>query len=351
MKVCKREILGFIVMLLFTLVFVSTVFSKQSSSCFFYNSLHHTGIGMKNGYDEGFKKVLKIPYEKLGCEHCHVKTCDTCHAEKTHSGYKYTLKTAKNPKTCLKCHARAYLTMVMAKKLGLKDVHFSKGMVCTDCHKGKDVHGNGVLPKSMMEEGAIQIRCETCHDPDPRIPEHTVHHGKLGCTACHVATSVACVNCHFERFMKTHKKRGNFIPTASWLLLVNYKGKVVAGTAMSIVYKGKAYLTYAPYFTHIVMKKGRTCRDCHANKAVKLIASGKGVPIIKMEGSRITFWRGVIPLTKKGVRWEFFDKKCGRWVKMEKVKLSGVHWWYAKPLTSSQLKALEQVEEGCKLRP
>lgn len=313
-----------------------------SQDCFFYRSLHHTGAGMKNGYDEGFKKILKIPYEKLGCEHCHVKTCDTCHAMKEKAGWVYSTKKVKNIKTCLKCHARAGLSLMMAKKMGIKDVHFSKGMVCSDCHGGMDVHGNGVLPRSMMEKGVIRASCRNCHKTLKKIRAHVVHKGKVSCEACHVYRSIACVNCHMGAFFKTHRKKGNFIPSASWVLLVNYNGKVTTGTAMTIVYKKHKFVTYAPYFTHIVVKKGRSCKECHGNKAINLIKQGKAVPVVSYRNGKIVFWKGVIPVIKGKIKWTYFDKVGNKkWIPLKSNKKEIIQWWYAKPLSEDQIRKLE----------
>jgi hypothetical protein len=41
------------------------------------------------------------------------------------------------------------------------DAHFSAGMVCADCHVGRDVHGDGRLYSS--SKGQVALRCEDCH--------------------------------------------------------------------------------------------------------------------------------------------------------------------------------------------
>ena len=338
------KIKTFLILILFFLFNIKLLqASSQNQNCFFYQSLHHTAAGMKNGYDEGFKKVLKIPYENLGCKHCHVKTCDTCHAIKEKNGWAYSTKKAKNLKTCLKCHTKEGFALMMAKKIGIKDVHFSKGMVCSDCHKGMDVHGTGVLPKSMIEKGVIKANCKNCHkNINKNIKAHIIHKDKVSCEACHVYTSIACVNCHMGAFLKTKRKKGNFIPSASWLLLVNYNGKVTTGTAMTIVYKKHKFICYAPYFAHVVVKKGRNCKDCHNNKAVRIIKQGKAVPVISYKNGKIVFWRGVIPVVKNGLKWTYFDKKHKKWIPLKSREKEQIQWWYAKPLTKEQIKKLMQ---------
>ncbi len=41
------------------------------------------------------------------------------------------------------------------------DVHFQLGMVCADCHVGRDVHGDGRIYSSSKYQ--VSIRCEDCH--------------------------------------------------------------------------------------------------------------------------------------------------------------------------------------------
>ena len=61
---------------------------------------------------------------------------------------------------------------------------------------------------------------------------------------------------------------------------MNYKGKVTSGIGMSLVYQGKPFVVYGPYFTHSVVKKGRSCEDCHKNEAVEKMKKGEQVPML-----------------------------------------------------------------------
>jgi len=51
------------------------------------------------------------------------------------------------------------------------DVHFQAGMVCADCHVGRDVHGDGRIYSSSKYQ--VSIRCEDCHGTirDPAAPD------------------------------------------------------------------------------------------------------------------------------------------------------------------------------------
>ncbi len=212
----------------------------------------------------------------------------------------------------------------------------------------------------MRDLGAVEAKCDNCHKGDTapgpvfdtKKRAHRVHGNKLDCAACHVRRTMACYNCHFSNFLKTKKKKGNFVPTDDWLMLVNYQGKVTSATAMTLVHDRQTFVTYAPYFTHDVMKKGRPCEECHTNKAVKLLKQGKSVPVAKFVGAKIAFWKGVVPIVEDRIAWEFLDKQNGKWAPFasspkENVKPDVVQYsLYAKPLTEKQLKKLQVAQKN-----
>jgi hypothetical protein len=47
------------------------------------------------------------------------------------------------------------------------DVHFTKGMVCIDCHTEREMHGDGQIYGKRTYE--VEIRCETCHGTPDRV--------------------------------------------------------------------------------------------------------------------------------------------------------------------------------------
>ncbi|MCK5381806.1 MAG: hypothetical protein KAJ81_10060 [Candidatus Latescibacteria bacterium] len=305
-------------------------------------SLHYTGEGMRYWYEEpgGFMDVTHIPYSELDCSGCHVTSCDQCHTEA--SGGKAT-----DMGTCLACHSRANLTFKMGREDGTLDVHVARGMGCTDCHKIKDVHGDGAFYHSMRDEGAIRASCIACHEPDQNIAGHVVHRDDLDCSACHVANTTACMNCHFDTFLETGSRKGNFVLTKDWLLLINYKGKVTAGGAQSLIYKDQKFIAYAPYFTHAIQAEGRGCRDCHDNEAAKKIMKGESVPMMAFENDRVVSWEGVVPVVPEHLEWAFLNKKDDGWTPVDnedppKIQFVG----YGEPLTQGQVRKLAmQVEE------
>ena len=346
--VMRRQIwvVGFaLIILLIGSSFVANGQEKESGKSFFQKSLHSTGEGMRYWYEEhnGFIDYTHIPYDELDCKNCHVKTCDSCHAEKRGETHYFSVAKAYETDTCLTCHKRAGLSFKLGKKKGALDVHIESGMTCADCHVGQDVHGDGTFYNSMRDPEALKVSCMTCHTSDITIRDHTIHRDKLDCNACHVENSIACMNCHFDTFLKTGKRQGNFLPMQNWLLLINYQGKVTSGTAMSLVYQDKKFLSYTPYFTHAIQKKGRGCNDCHGNAAVKMIKEGKSVPMMTFKDGKVINWEGVVPLVPDKLEWVFLNKNGEKWTPIQskepiKIQFAG----YGEPLTKEQIDKLAE---------
>ncbi len=316
---------------------------------FFQKSLHATGEGMRYWYEkeDGFMQVMGIPYKDLDCKSCHVKSCDKCHTEKKDGKCTFSVEKSKKKETCLACHVRAKKAAALDKAAGIQDVHFSKGMVCSDCHSAEDVHGDGKQYHSMRDPGAVKVSCVSgeCHkNLDKTIRPHKVHRkGNIGCTACHVSSTVTCLNCHFDKFLETGKRPGNFIAAKSWTLLVNYEGKVVTGNAQTLVGKGKKFVTYVPYFTHSVVKEGRKCTDCHGTDAAIKMAKGEKVEMATFANGKVTHHKGVVPLIPELLVWPWLDKdKDGNWIEMKGGGEPLIqNACYAEPITPKQLKKLK----------
>ena len=323
---------------------------ENPEESFFSKSLHHTGEGMRYWYEEqgGFMDITKIPYNELDCKNCHVKNCDACHAQKIGDTSLFSVAKAYNmDETCLPCHSREGLTFKMGREKGNLDVHIDKGMVCANCHKGEDVHGNGTLHKTMRDVQAVKVSCATCHTADKEIVAHDVHGDKLDCSACHVDNTIACMNCHFDTFLETGSRKGNFFPMQDWTLLINYNGKVTAATAMSMVYKDEKFVLYAPYFTHAIKAKGKNCVECHANPAMKLIQDGKSVPMMAFKDGKVVNWEGVAPVVPEKLEWVYLNKVGDKWVAIENDEAEKVQFvGYGTPLTKEQLESLATEYEG-----
>ncbi len=333
------------------LVYILPVQAEQQQDCYLSN-LHHTGEGMRYWYEgkDGFMAITGIPYNELGCKNCHSKSCNDCHLKKTENGLSYSLETAQNRETCLKCHARGKATIKLDEGRDTLGVHIEAGMTCIDCHTPREVHGDGKFYRSMRQLGAMDAACTNCHTKDtddyPVIPEtksHSVHKNRLECNACHVQNSMSCYNCHFGEFEKTKSKPESFTTKVKdFLLLVKYRGKITSGTLQTLVgQKNEPFITYAPYFTHSIMHEGRKCEQCHATEAVNILASSKIFTPATFKDGKLEFYKGIIPLSPNLLNWPFLEKKEGKWVPFEpKVKPLVQMGLYAEPFTQDELKKL-----------
>ena len=332
----------------------SPVESKQPClTSFFTKSLHYTGEGMRRWYEEegGFMEITKIPYDQLNCKKCHVRSCDQCHAKKKKAKLVFSPKKARDINTCLPCHGREGLTFRFDGERDHLDVHLSAGMVCADCHWRYDVHGDGRFRPSMRDPKGVRASCQTCHvkqqkespEFDPDTVSHQVHGDKLDCAACHVRTTMACYNCHFDRFLETGTKKGNFVSMKDWLLLINYEGKVTSGSAMTLVYKNKKFIAYVPYFTHSVSSEGRPCNDCHLNQAVIKMQKGEKVPVVDFKKGKIVTWKGVVPVVQGKLEWAFLNKTEKGWQPVPSKEDPLVQFAaYGTPLTEEQFNNMAQ---------
>ncbi|MBN2160363.1 MAG: hypothetical protein JW807_13285 [Spirochaetes bacterium] len=340
-----KGLLAISIIAMYAVVAVSVISCKKDETACFMKSLHATGAGMKYWYEKkgGFMKVTGIPYDQLDCKNCHANKCESCHNEKTAEG-KYTANDVRNKDLCLKCHSRAKSCFKMDSKKGSLDLHIAQGMGCSDCHGKEDVHGDCKSYRSMRDKGAVKADCTNCHAEISRNKSHVTHEKNLDCNACHVSSTLSCYNCHFDGFLATKQRKGNFIPgNKCWVMLVNYNGKVTSGNVQTLVYKGKKFIAYAPYFTHSITKKARQCDDCHNNEAMKLLNSGKKIPVTAFANGAIEEWKGVFPLVNEKLSWVFLDKKDGKWVEIKDGTEPMVQYACdAKPLTKKQLKSLSK---------
>lgn len=315
----------------------------------FETSLHHTGEGMRYWYEEvgGFKNITGVAYADLTCNECHVDNCGRCHTESDPAKISAGDPKPRKMETCLTCHARAAFVIKSDEAAGIKDVHRAAGLVCADCHKN-DVHGDGIEYLSMRDPGAVKATCLGCHGQgannaakfDATTRSHAVHKGEVDCNACHVTSSAMCYNCHFDSFLETGKKEGNFIPVRGATLLVTYEGVVTAGSAQPLVGKERAFLAIGPYYTHSVMKEGRTCPDCHANEAVSAIRGGGKFSVSTFEDGKLSVHQGVIPVVDGKLKWVFLDKDESGWKILPEADPTIQYVGEGNSLTEAQMRKL-----------
>ncbi len=98
-----------------------------------------------------------------------VETCTTCHNRGKRIGVSYqglmeteyqaTFDAQGNGQP--KLHTKRYLHLT-------EDIHYSKGMLCQDCHTSNDMHGDGFFRGANL--GAVEIECQDCHGTTDKYP-------------------------------------------------------------------------------------------------------------------------------------------------------------------------------------
>ncbi len=344
----KKKYLLFVIILAITLCGSLT---NKNIMEIYPKSLHNTGEGMRYWYEGegGFMSISGIPYNDLDCKNCHVTSCGQCHEEQVPEKIsKDALTRALDQNTCLGCHTREKATINLGKKTDAVDVHFAMGMTCIDCHPVEDIHGDGTRYNSMRDTGAVKAACGDCHTIDNGTLQasrsHTIHKGKLECSSCHVKKSTTCLNCHFQKFMETGKRKGNFIPPVmKWAMLINYKGKVTLGNVQTLVYKGKKFAAYVPYHTHAVQTNGRLCEECHNIETVKEIRAGKKIRMMDFVKGKIVHFEGVVPVVDNAMEWICLDKKGDTWVPLKtSCEMVIQYAGHGRPITRKQLRSMSR---------
>jgi len=98
-----------------------------------------------------------------------VETCTTCHNRGKRIGVSYQglMETAYKP--TFDAHGNAQPKLHTKRYLHLtEDVHYTKGMLCQDCHTSNDMHGDGTAPGANL--GAVEIECQDCHGTTKAYP-------------------------------------------------------------------------------------------------------------------------------------------------------------------------------------
>lgn len=339
-KLFASGIVSLIALSILLLIPASQIICQES---FFEKSLHNTTEGMRYWYEEqgGFKNVTGIPYAELDCKNCHIGSCDKCHAEKNNGTFSYSTAMANNQELCLSCHSREGVTIKFGKQNNMLDVHFANEMVCTDCHKVQDLHGDGNSYISMRDVTNPRPACTDCHEADSTLRAHTVHKGKLDCNACHVKYTTTCMNCHFDQFLETGSRKGTFIALPANVFLINYNGKVTTANLQTLVYQGKKFVAYAPYYTHSIQAEARQCTECHGTEEAKQLKKGKKIVPMEFKDGKFIAKQVAIPIVADQLDWTFLEKEGGNWVIFKDNKPVHVqNACYGEPLTEKQIKRL-----------
>ena len=233
------KIWGIILILLTTVFFLFSGCKKTEKECYMM-SLHATTEGMRYWYDkdDGFSKISKIPYDKLGCKNCHAQSCEKCHGKGYARLYQQWEDNMKEKLSLVKLGLDKIsdtnkITGSSAKLL--KDAVYNYQLVET----GNVVHNVAysdelllnayenlkkvltstgsdlALPSFQLYNTAKPSKCENCHygQESKKVEAfgilfvHSKHisNKDLSCLSCHshktnhgetVATRESCLSCH-----------------------------------------------------------------------------------------------------------------------------------------------------------
>lgn len=296
-------------------------------------SLHATNRGLVFAYDHGLRKLTGLPADRIGCtkDACHARTCNVCHDVDAAGSVVSPVSRAKVEKACEPCHGAPDPKDV--------DVHVRRGMTCLDCHTAREIHGDGKAYDSAWQEGAIETRCENCHKEVSTSRSHTVHRGKVDCSACHTREMRACFNCHIDSRLAGVSDAS--IRHDGPIYLVNHAGRVKLANVLTYVYKNGTAITAGPAFGHKIVKEGRTCAECHGTANVKAVAAGT-FTLSRFERGELTTATGIVPVSNPAA-WKvaFLTKDGAKWVPLAKPQPPIVAFGgFSSPLTKDQIARL-----------
>jgi len=177
-------------------------------------SMHGNVWGMKNMVGKRIGKPFsECPAQvqegfKGECGKCHA-TCGDCHVSRPNASgrgfiknHKFTAKPHQKNQ-CMACHgSRVGHDFLGNDETGRQpDVHFTKAMSCTSCHKGEQLHA--AAPEDAHRYDLDHPSCETCHPVADSNPYHGIHWDDVSCQVCHSQPYNNCGRCHVEEAWKT----------------------------------------------------------------------------------------------------------------------------------------------------
>ena len=235
----------------------------------FSTSLHHTGLGMFDEYEKGAAGHFDIDmdeyYDKFKCAKCHAVSCTNCHpGQNMYESHLYEVSI----ETCEPCHSKKQTSTYVGDfpmhkaKGGNSDIHYERGLDCTDCHAASELHGTGDKYDTQLE--ATNVECDGCHKDLTESRSHTVHDDKLECISCHQGWTLTCGNCHLDT------RKGMTVSADEFLLGINKDDKVTTFLIMDVTTGNGTDIhhAYGEWNSHTITAEGRDCAFCHENPDV-----------------------------------------------------------------------------------
>jgi len=251
-------------------------------------SLHYTTAGLRHGvmsrFSDGERKIFDEKVFEKSCRSCH-SSCGDCHVKSPVisgvsigliKGHRFVKR--DEGKTCALCHGGRVYPEFTGEYGGSADVHYQKGMVCMDCHKKAEFHGDGQVYASRQER-KDRPSCIQCHKPGEEKTAkaktaHEQHKGELSCASCHASAPYRnCYDCHLG---KGATSKPSFIlglsprdkKTVTTLRVI----PTVRDTFQSVGIKMEKYDALPNYWETVVhnirkrTERTRSCDLCHEEK-------------------------------------------------------------------------------------
>jgi hypothetical protein len=251
-------------------------------------SLHYTTAGLAHGISgrlsPGEKRVFDEKVFDKSCRSCHA-SCGDCHVKSpvisgVNTGLIKNHAFAKRDegKTCALCHGGRVYPEFTGEYGGAADVHYQKGMVCLDCHKKSQSHGDGTS-YATRQDMKDKPSCVACHKAGKEKTEkaktsHAAHLGKVSCQACHASAPYRnCYDCHLG---KGAQARPGFIlgldprnrKTVTTLRVIPTARDTFkdAGIGMARYDNLPNYWNTSPHNIRKRTERTRSCEVCHEEK-------------------------------------------------------------------------------------
>ncbi|MBI5583868.1 MAG: hypothetical protein HY892_08585 [Deltaproteobacteria bacterium] len=319
----------------------------------FKTSLHHTGRGLAFWYgkeQKGLELLTGQPYEKLACKQCHIGSCQGCHQPVKKTKGQADRLGPVDQQTCLKCHDRLAALQQQMREGKKEDVHAALGMTCLDCHTSREMHGDGRIYDSQKQPGAMDARCDRCHEEISDSYSHRKHVEKVSCQACHAHTVLSRTSTQFEILGREGKRVS--VPQTDWVFLMNRGGELTAaGLESWVLPDGKTFMAFAPDGSHGIGKTGRKCGECHASPWMFQAQKGK-VNLSWIEKEELKKGKGLVPVVE-GVIYDLVHQKFenGKWTPLEAagpatVQFAGTGGPVAENHFRKMLKVKSEKPEG-----
>jgi len=251
-------------------------------------ALHYTTAGQSNGVAPRFStpefKVFQEKVFEKSCRSCHA-SCGDCHVQRpVISGINtglikgHAFVKRDEGKTCALCHGGRVYPEFTGEYGGTPDVHYQKGMICLDCHKKTDLHGDG-SPYASRKEIREKPACTGCHkvgreQNQKARTSHATHKDKLSCAACHSGGPYRnCQNCHAgagatskPNFILGRSPRNQQTVTTLRLIPTIRDTFKPAGISMSNYDALPNYWDTVPHNIRKRTERTRSCEVCHKEK-------------------------------------------------------------------------------------